>query len=34
MSLQAVAWQPRRLHNERDEVASSFLLAMTRFFSV
>ena len=29
MSLRAIAWQPRRLHTERDEVASSFLLAMT-----
>ncbi len=29
MSLRAIAWQPRRLHIERDEVASLFLLAMT-----
>nr|MBB6136683.1 hypothetical protein [Mucilaginibacter sp. X5P1] len=30
MSLRAIARQPRRMHIERDEVASSFLLAMTR----
>jgi hypothetical protein len=32
MSLRAIAWQPRRLLIERDEVASSFLLAMTWFY--
>jgi len=32
MSLRAIARQPRRLHIERDEVASSFLLAMTYVF--
>jgi len=31
MSLRAIARQPRRLHIEHDEVASSFLLAMTFF---
>ncbi len=31
MSLRAIARQPRRSHIERDEVASSFLLAMTWF---
>jgi hypothetical protein len=30
MSLRAIAWQPRRLHIERDEIALSFLLAMTQ----
>jgi len=29
MSLRAIAWQPRRMNIESDEVASSFLLAMT-----
>ena len=31
MSLRATAKQPRRLDNERDEVASSYLLAMTNW---
>nr|MBB6140030.1 hypothetical protein [Mucilaginibacter sp. X5P1] len=32
MSLRAIAWQPRRLPIKRDEVASSFLLAMKHNF--